>query len=462
MRRSVLLGAALVAAACAVGACDPPGAGLDPFPGDGVSGFGPSAAVDVCIGSARAIPGGAASLCVAAGTKPLACTADSDCASPEVCECGRCIVHACDAATVCPADEACRGGRCAKPCIEDVDCGGGGLVCSGGGCTRKCAADTDCHRGEVCGFLGTCESTACGAGVTCAAGQTCEPVAIDGDVREPSVLRVGEEDVLFFELRGEMASSIYRAVARDALHFKADPETPVLAPDADMTRVGAPSAAVASSGTLHLLVQIDDGASLGYATSKDGGRTFTSFSKKALVPRNAWESGAVRSPSVFLVNDAPYVFYEGGAGAGIGLARFTKDQFDPVSSAPSMRPVDLEDALFWRSVKTIGSPCAVVDGDATRVYVTANGIEAGTAVTEAGPVSPLPNDSIGLFATFDLQTFDRYPAGPVLATEGGLFGSLGEREPSLYRTEKGATLYFVATDATGTKTSGLAAASTER
>lgn len=460
MSRSAILLATLLLTS-ALSACDPPGAGLDPFPGDGVSGFGVPAAVDVCIGSSRAIPGGAASLCVAAGTSPLACSADSDCASPEVCECGRCIVHACDAATVCPAGEACRLGRCGKPCIEDVDCGDKGLVCSGGGCTRTCTGDADCHRGEVCGFLGTCESTACGAGVTCGAGQTCEPVAIDGDVREPSVLRVGEQDILFFELRSETASSVYRAVARDPLHFKADPETPVLAPEGDIKRVGAPSAVVTEGGTVHLLVEVDGGASIGYATSNDAGRTFTPLAPKALVPRRSWENSAVHSPAVFSNEGTLFVFYEGGAGAGIGLATFVKDQFDSLST-PVMRPVDLEDALFWRSVKTIGSPYALTDGDVTRVYVTANGIEGGTAVTESGPVAPQPNDSIGLFATFDMRSFERSPAGPVLATEGGLFGSLGEREPSLYRTEKGATLYFVATDATGTKISGLAAASTER
>lgn len=122
----------------------------------------------------------------------------------------------------------------------------------------------------------------------------------------------------------------------------------------------------------------------------------------------------------------------------------------------------LEDATFWRSVKAIGSPFALVDGSSVRVYVTANGIEAGTAVTEAGPVAPQPNDSIGLFATLDLATFDRYPTGPVFATIAGLFGSLGEREPALRRTSAGADLYFVATDAAGSSSSGLSIASTVR
>lgn len=452
---------ALVVAACALSACEPPGAGLDPFPGDGVSAFGPSAPVSVCIGSVRAIPGGAASLCIADSTSKLACEADSDCPSPEVCQCGRCLVQACDPSTVCPSGEACRSGRCAKTCVADAECGAG-QICTGGGCTKACDADSDCHRGEVCGFQGTCESTACGPMVACGAGQSCEPVAKDGDVREPSVIRVGEQDVLFFELRGEQGSSIYRAVAKDPLHFKADPETPVLVPGGSAKDVRAPSALVDSDGSVSLFVAVGAGESIGLATSKDGGRTFQWTNENALLPAAPWEKGVIGSPGAVIRSGVRFVFYEGGNGAGIGLAKLTDGALVRVATEPVMRPVDLEDAVFWRSVKSIGAPFALADGPAVRVYVTANGIEAGGATTENGPVAPQPNDSIGLFATFDLTTFDRYPTGPVFATEGGLFGSLGEREPSVHLTSDGATMYFIATNPSGAVSSGLAAASTVR
>ena len=448
-----------------VAGCAEPGAGLDPFPGDGISAYGPAAAVDVCIGSAHAIPGGAASLCMAAGTAALACDADSACDAPERCLCGRCIVRACDTGSVCPSGEACRGGRCTRSCTTDPDCDPG-EACSGGGCTHACDADTDCHRGEICGFLGTCEATPCGPAVACGAGQTCEPVAIDGDVREPSVVTLGDTDVFFFELRSAEGSSIYRATARDPLHFKADPPTPVLVADAPGTRVGAPSA-VARGGegegsAVDLFVSLEGGASIGLATSGDGGRTFKWVGTTLLTPSEPWEKGAVGSPGAFERDGTTFVFYEGGAGAGIGLAKLQGDVLERVSSAPVMRPSDLEDATFWRSVKALGTPFAQVEGSAIRVFVTANGIEAGTAVTEAGPVPAQPNDSIGIFATLDLATFDRYPTGPVYQTTGGLFGSLGEREPAVRRTAAGADLYFVATDASGAASSGLSAASTQR
>ena len=213
---------------------------------------------------------------------------------------------------------------------------------------------------------------------------------------------------------------------------------------------------------MDLFVSLEGGASIGRATSSDGGRTFTWVGTTLLTPSEAWEKGAVGSPGAFERDGTTFVFYEGGAGAGIGLAKLQGDVLERVSSAPVMRPSDLEDATFWRSVKALGTPFAQVEGSAIRVFVTANGIEAGTAITEAGPVPPQPNDSIGLFATLDLATFDRYPTGPVYQTTGGLFGSLGEREPAVRRTAAGADLYFVATDASGAASSGLSAASTQR
>ena len=168
------------------------------------------------------------------------------------------------------------------------------------------------------------------------------------------------------------------------------------------------------------------------------------------------------SPGAFEHDGETYVLYEGGAGAGIGLARLEGGALSRVSSEPVLVPEDLEDAAFWRGIQSIESPFALVSGDIVRVYVTAHGIEGGTAKTPSGSVAAKPNDSIGLFATRDLATFDRFPTGPVYTTISGLFGAQGEREPTVRVTADGAALYFVATDASGTISSGLSHASTAR
>lgn len=448
-------------AALALGACDPSARnGLTPFPSDGVAGFGKAALVEVCIGSARAVPGGAAALCVPSGAEPLSCVGDGECAGAERCQCGRCIVRACDEGSVCPAGEACRGGRCARSCTEDSGCAAG-EVCNGGGCTRKCTADSACRRGETCDFFGVCSAQACAEASSCGSGYSCEPVALDADVREPAIVTSGDEDFLFFELRRKDGSAIYRGRFDDPLHVTADPAEPVLEPPSGETRVGAPSP-LATDDRIDLFVSVGDGAALGIARSKNGGGTFSWLDSAALTPEQTWESGSVGSPGAFARDGETYVFYEGGPGRGIGLAKRSGDKLERTAKAPLLMPGALEDASFWRSVQTIGSPVAFTAGGTVRLYVAARGIEGGTAMTQSGPVPPSLNDSIGLLATTDLESFERYPTGPVLLTISGLFGSLGEREPALRLTDEGADIYFVATDASGTLSAGLSRASTVR
>ncbi len=433
---------------------------MPPFPSDGVAGFGKAALVDVCIGPARAVPGGAAALCVPEGASPAECTADAECSRPERCQCGRCVVGACSAGTVCPAGEACRGGRCTVACVEDGQCAAG-EICNGGGCARPCEEDAECRRGELCDFFGTCAAKACSPEVACGSGYTCEPVAIDGDVREPAVTEIAGEPIAFFELRSGAGSAVYRARFDGAGKLTADPKAPVLAPPPGGTRVGAPSA-IAREDRVDLFVAVGDGASIGLALSGDEGRSFTWSSDAVLVPEAAWEAGFVGSPAAFERDGETYVLYEGGPGFGIGLAKAGSSGLARVGEEPALVPEDLEDASFWRAVQSIGSPFALVDGDIVRVYVTARGIEQGTATTQSGPVPGEPNDSIGLFATRDLQAFDRFPTGPVFTTLSGLFGARGEREPTVRLTNEGAELFFVATDAAGTVPAGLSRASTVR
>ena len=461
-RRGLGLGAAVLALGGAFlsGACAEPGDRVPPFPGDGVAGFGKAALVEVCVGTARAVPGGAFAVCVPQGVGSKECSADDECARPERCLCGRCIVNACSAGTVCPPGEACRGGRCTAACTEDSQCAPG-EICNGGGCARACEVDSRCVRGEVCDFFGACAAKACSAQVACGSGHACEPLAIDGDVREPAVAAIAGEPVAFFELRSGSGSAVYRARFEGPGKLVADPVTPVLSPPPGAARVGAPSV-IPREGRVDLFVAVGDGASIGLALSGDQGRSFTWSEEAALAPERPWEGGFVGSPGAFERDGETFVFYEGGPGRGVGLARATAKGLSRVSDEPLLVPEDLEDASFWRAVQSIGTPFAIVSGDIVRVYVTARGIELGAATTQAGPVPAEPNDSIGLFATRDLQTFDRYPTGPVFSTISGLFGARGEREPAVYLTDEGAELYFVATSASGSASAGLSRASSVR
>ncbi len=431
-----------------------------PFPGDGVSGFGKPDTIEVCIGTARLLPSAGAALCAPSGTAPKLCESNDACPLPERCQCGRCLVTPCDGGSVCPTGEACRGGRCTLACTENSECAAE-EVCDGGGCTRPCTSDGNCHRGEVCDLFGTCRASACGDLAACGPGYSCETVVESGEVREPSVVRVGGERIVFFEVRRSSGVAVYRGRFSALNRLLADPPTAVLTAPTGMSKVGAPSALVRGD-RIDLFVEVDDGTSLGWGVSKDNGRSFEWTSSSALTPTEEWESSAVRSPSVFEYEGATFVFYAAGDSRGVGLAKLGADSLARVSKAPLLRPSDLEDAVFWRSVQAIDAPFAMVTDGALRVYVTARGVEGGTDTTPNGPTSLAPNDSIGLFATTDLKVFERSATGPVYTTISGLFGAQGEREPSLDISEEGAALYFVATDFKGAISTGLSVARSPR
>jgi hypothetical protein len=103
----------------------------------------------------------------------------------------------------------------------------------------------------------------------------------------------------------------------------------------------------------------------------------------------------------------------------------------------------------------VGTPEAVVVGDALRIYFTGRGAELGDALTADGPEPAPRNDSIGMVASRDLVHFDRFPTGPVFARLANLRVYLGEREPHVARGGDGATLSFVGADAPGDHPLGL-------
>ncbi len=451
---------AIALAACGLGG---PGDGLRAVPSNGVGNFGSSAPIELCLGSARVVSPaastGAGSVCVAQGSKAKACASDAMCTGIERCVCGRCIVEACSGGTACGAGRVCRDKRCTTACAADAECGEGER-CASGGCARSCTSDAGCHFGERCDDLeGACVTQICDAQIHCRSNDSCEAEQVLGELHEPEVVTLGGEGVAFVEIRGAGASptsAIYRARI-DGRRWTADPVTPVLAP-AMGGSVGAPSVIV-RAGRVELFFAMG-GAAIGRAISTDLGRTFTRDQEAVLIAENGWENGFVGSPAAVVRDGATLLFYEGGPRAGVGLSRVD-------ASGHAVRAFthavitrnEVEDPVAWRGVTEVGAPYAVLADDAVRVYFTARGIEGLDATAGDATLPADANDSIGLFSTRDLSTFQAHPGGPVFARVANLRAYLGEREAAVRVPEgSAAEIVFVATDASGESVSGLARA----
>ncbi len=433
---------------------------------DGVSGFGDAQPIELCLGTARVVPLSEATtiagLCVPNGVAGHACGADAECAGLERCICGRCVVEACQGAASCSDGRVCRGRRCTTACADDTSCAPGER-CVSGGCARSCADGAACHFGETCDALDSvCSSKLCGGALACAAGDTCELERVPGEIREPAIVTIAGERLAFVEIRsGDVppASAIYRARIDAPDRMTADPPEPVLTlpSEAGDTRAGAPSA-IARGDALELYFTTGDAARIARATSSDRGLHLDLDPTFSFAPLDPWEAGRVGSPSVIDHAGATYLFYEGGDRAGIGVARITASSIERLRSDPVVSPGSIEDPLFWRGITAVGAPYAVVVDGVLRLYFTARGAEAGDSIAAGVALPADRNDSIGLVTTRDLITFDRYPTGPVFARVTNLRTFLGEREPAVEIVPGAASIVFVATDASGAKTSGLARA----
>lgn len=460
MRRSIALFTALLTG-CGLVSRDPPQSEL---PGDGVSGFGESSPIELCLGTARVVPASetltSAGVCVPGGSKGAACSSDAACPSIERCICGRCVVEACQGVASCGGGRVCRGKRCTAACSADPECAAGER-CISGGCARACTDNASCHFGERCDPLdGVCASKLCGDAIACGPGETCELEKRPGEIHEPAILTEGGDPKAFVEIRsGSIGSAVHRARIDAPDRFTADPPEPVLTAETfglASLDVGAPSV-LADGSSLAIYVAVDGGARIARATSSDRGVHFEADPSFSFEPSEPWENGRVSSPSAVVFEGATYLFYEGGNRAGIGLARITGASVER-TPAPILTPSSVEDPFFWRGITEVGSPHALVVDGIVRVYFTARGAEGGDGESAGAIVPADRNDSIGLATTRDLKTFELYPAGPVLARVTNLLTYLGEREPTVQILPEGVALTFLGTDAAGASTSGLARA----
>lgn len=444
--------AALLAAAC-LPSCGllAEGDAVTAFPSDGTGDLGAAEPIEVCLGTAHVVAPsastGAGAVCVAEAATARACDGDEGCTGIERCVCGRCVVEACDASVGCGEGRVCRARRCTRGCAADAACDEG-EVCSSGGCARTCQGDGDCHFGERCDALDdTCAAKLCGATGACGAGSRCEALAVTGELREPEV---ASGALAFVEIRDDTGPAVYRMRIDAPSRWTADPASPVL------QGAGAPSVLVDGE---RVELTFASAAGIERATSTDGGRTFTRAATPLLTAALPWENGFVGSPSLRVFRGATVLFYEGGPRAGLGVARVEGGVATRLGDAPLATPASVSDPLFWRDVSEVGAPCAVVEGDAVRVYFTARGVE-GTGARIGEDLAPSDaNDSIGLVASTDLPTFAASPVGPAFARLTNLRTYLGEREAAWrLLAGGGAEITFVATDASGKNLAGLARA----
>ncbi|APR82028.1 Hypothetical protein A7982_07377 [Minicystis rosea] len=435
-----------------------------PFPSDGVAGFGEAEPIEVCLGAARVVAPGASNeagaVCVPEGAAGNGCSSNDSCEGIERCVCGRCIVEVCQSGSTCGDGRVCRDKRCTLACAADGDCPSG-EACAAGGCARTCQGDTDCHFGERCDALAnTCVAKPCSEAMACGSGRRCESIAVAGELHEPEVVTVGGAEVAYVEMRfagASAGSAIYRAAIEAKTRWTMDPEAPVI-PAENGERAGAPSVLV-DGDRVEMYFAIGEGAGIARATSTDGGKSFVREAAPVLVPGAAWENGWIGSPAVVRFEGATYLLYEGGPRAGIGLARVDGSGAQRVSDEPIVTPASVRDPLFWREVTEVGAPYAMVAGGALRVYFTGRGVEGNDALVGDAPAPADPNDSIGLAASLDARAFAQSPTGPVFARLTNLRTYLGEREASVRIVDgSGASITFVATDATGQSVSGLARA----
>lgn len=400
------------------------------------------------LGPADSTPVG---FCVPDGTEPRACTQDPDCRPRERCVCGRCTVQYCDSAAGCGKDLSCdfTNKRCARKCSKAARCPKG-QTCRRGYCTSKCESSADCSAGELCSpTIKRCVVSACTGDERCLRGEEhCAIQRVPADVREPTLLAgltPALEAVMFVERRSATGAGIHRAVSRDGLSWTLDPAAPVLAAAPGEPPLGAPS--VVETGAELVMFFAIGGAQIGRATSPDGVR-WTRDAQPVLGAEQPWEAGAVHAPGAALTSRGLFLFYEGGEGAGIGLAR-SDDQgrtFRRVSPEPVLTPARIVDPVLWRFVTKVRSPFARVDRDVLGdevlgLWFSAEGAES-SSTEELGVVKPpVANFSIG-YAAWNVSlgegpALEAYPYNPVFDRVLTFLQHLHEGAPAVTRLASG-------------------------
>ena len=420
---------------------------------DGIAPFDAGEAIKLCVGSSLLIdtaspPG----LCESEDREGASCEVDDECASPESCVCGRCVVQFCTSSSDCREDAICAGAprRCQARCDVNEECGEHGL-CEAGACVFACIEHDHCPSGELC-LAGRCRAISCGpSGPNCGPGERCVDQILRGLSQHPAALthEDHEELTLFLEVHPFEAgiSQIFRFTSEDGVHFEADPPEPLAILPPGATSVSSPSALYGDDGSLELYYEVDDGVSIARAVDVAGfGAEFTEIEGALLSPAEfGFGEAAIRAPSAIIAYGRRIIAYETSAGIGLAIERdggFSGD------GAPSLTAADVEDPENFTRVDDLRQPELYLDEGAggrliLRLYFTANGV--AQAVNPGGQFDVL-NDSIALAGAVldeDLGeiSFTPHPRNPVFARIQN-FSPINEGAPSVARWDGGYLLYF--------------------
>lgn len=431
---------ALVVAALAVVGCGTLGSTDDPRgPALGITPWRDDAPLTVCRGEfalapPTSQPGG---LCVRATAAAIECQTDRDCASRELCHCGRCTVAYCAVASDCDPPRSCNFAqhRCDLSCGSDRDCGAGER-CLGGVCRGRCLDSTDCQFGEVCeGSF--CIGDDCSQDSECLIGERCAIQRVPVHQLEPAAIASGGQTVLYLDLAEPLTPddrSIWRALSRDGVHFALDPPVPVISGGR------APSAVVAGEATV---VYFEDASGIVAAASLDGA-TFGS--------RTTVVAGDVHEPAAVALSTGSLALYyrRGDAiGLAIGPVGGPVGDLGIVLDAQTVAVGDgVPGTAFWTPVIRLASPHAIVAGDpdepALYLYFSALGVESAPATMNGQPIPIDPNWSIGFAAAplADPAALAAWPFGPVVARVDAFVTHLDELTPNVVADPRGGYRMF--------------------
>jgi hypothetical protein len=395
-------------------------------------------------------------LCVSDASEARRCELDSECADRESCMCGTCRVPVCLINADCPEDTECTGAghRCQARCLSDEDCPAGELCDPNTlGCTSGCEADTDCSHGEVCSSIrGMCVTVTCTSG-GCSAGRSCDVQRRVVSVGHPALAPREAAAQIWLTVPG---AGIVRFVPSADGNLAADPSTPVLGePLMD------PAVTAGPGGGFLMIVGEEGGARLHALVGTDGIEwSAPVFGSELLGPEQEWEGGWVGRPSVLQHEDGWVLAWEGGPGAGIGLALLGADGVvTRVGDAPIVDVSNAGSDPWWSGLSAVGSPHlfhqdCTAGWSGVALLFEGRGLE-WLGVDPGSGDPPAPNSSIG-YARFDGPwsiTVD--PHNPLFSTNAGIAVTRSEHDPVIVCRPGGFRLHYTASGVESGASEGL-------
>lgn len=388
---------------------------------------------------------GLSGLCVSAAQEPSSCSEDGHCFAGQRCVCGLCRVPLCYTNDDCPSGQECSGAghRCQSMCLTDADCPAG-QSCdpSSLGCARRCDSDAQCLFGSVCSSTRRlCVTVPCQE-EGCSAGRRCDLQRQVAVLASPSVVEGPEGLALWAHVQ---ETGIVRFVSDPQPSYRADPQEPVL--EADLTD---PEVRRGPEG-LFLVAGREDGSALAAFTSPDGIRwSPLAGTGNVLVASEGWEDGWVGRPSALWTSAGWLLAYEGGPGAGVGLAHLDPD--GTASRVGDGPVIDVDSAgtdPWWTEVDRVGSPALIWSG-CTGQGRTPAVIFQGRGVewmgVDVGGDAQQASASLGhAHLTETLQALVD-PRNPFYSTTAGIAVARGEHDPFALCIGGQWSLYFTASN----------------